>query len=36
MSRKEAIYILIALGAVGVVYYLTIDHDEDCGCDGEA
>ncbi len=35
MTRKEAVYILIALGAVSVVWFLIVERDdEDCGCDG--
>lgn len=39
MTKKEAVYILVALGAVGLVYFLGTsvayeygDGDEDCGC----
>lgn len=34
MSKKEAIYILIAIGAVSVVWFLIVekDRDDDCGC----
>lgn len=31
MSKKEAVYILIALGAVAAVYLLVIDQGDDCG-----
>jgi hypothetical protein len=36
MSQKQAIYILIALGAVAIVYVLATEpvDDEDCGCGG--
>lgn len=36
MSRKEAIYVLIALLAVGTVFYLATPYqdDKDCGCGG--
>lgn len=35
MSRKEAIYILIALGAVSVVWFLIVEpaKEDDCGCE---
>lgn len=35
MSRKEAVYILIALGAVSAVWFLVVERGEDepdCGC----
>jgi hypothetical protein len=38
VTKKEAVYILVALGAVGIVYFLATSvayeygEDEDCGC----
>jgi hypothetical protein len=40
MSKKEAVYILVALASIGTVYFLATsvayewgDGDEDCGCE---
>lgn len=37
MSKKEAIYILIALAAVSTVWFLIVEpgKEDECGCDGE-
>lgn len=42
MTRKEAVYILVALGSVSLVYFLATSaayeygEDKDCGCGDEA